>query len=293
MLPLSLVGPIEKMLSIHLQKEGLITQTQSVGGGSINEACRLQYEGASFFVKWNRAAAFPEMFKNEIDGLEELRTAKAIRIPEVIGTGHTETTAFILMEYIEPSRPVKGFWESFGYNLASLHQISQPQFGNHTSNYIGSLAQSNLPHDDWVSFYWNERLLPQLKKAEKNGRISAAMRKKFDKLFLRLPSLFPVEPPALLHGDLWSGNFLCDRNQQAVLIDPAVYYGFREMDLAMTKLFGGFDSAFYDAYHEAFPLENGWQSRIYLCNLYPLLVHVNLFGGGYAHQLDYAVSKYI
>ena len=293
MLPLSLVEPIEKLLTKHVQQQGLITQTNSVAGGSINEACRLQYEGVSYFVKWNKASAFPGMFQDERDGLDELRHAKSIEIPEVIGTGESGSTAFILMEYVEPSRPTAGFWESFGRGLAKLHQTSQPKFGYHRSNYIGSLRQSNQLHDDWVSFFRDERLAPQLKTAEQKGLVSIGLMKKFDKLLHRLESLLPAESPSLLHGDLWSGNFLCSNNQQAVLIDPSVYYGFREMDLAMTMLFGGFDAAFYHAYHEAFPLEKNWKSRTDLCNLYPLLVHVNLFGSGYVHQLDHAVSKYL
>ncbi|MFZ1692867.1 MAG: fructosamine kinase family protein, partial [Flavobacteriales bacterium] len=160
-------------------------------------------------------------------------------------------------------------------------------------NYIGSLKQVNTPAADWPSFFIHQRLEPQLRMARDAKRVEAGMAFRFERLFAKLDQLITVEPPALLHGDLWSGNFICDANAQPVLIDPAVYYGHREMDIAMTKLFGGFDSGFYAAYNDAWPMERGWEERMDLCNLYPLLVHVNLFGGGYAAQVEAALRRFV
>ncbi|MFZ1687503.1 MAG: fructosamine kinase family protein, partial [Flavobacteriales bacterium] len=177
-------------------------------------------------------------------------------------------------------------------SLARLHGHTNSTFGldpastaGRRDNYIGSLKQVNTGQVTWGEFFIHCRLEPQVKMAIDHQRIGMGDVLRFERLYGKLPSLFPIEPPALLHGDLWSGNFLCDAHHQPVLIDPAVYYGHREMDIAMTKLFGGFEPAFYSAYSDAWAMEIGWEERADLCNLYPLLVHVNLFGGSYAGQV--------
>jgi fructosamine-3-kinase len=293
MLPLTIVPEIEKLLKNHCQQEALIDETIAVGGGSINAAYRLSYAGKSFFLKYNDASRFPQMFEKEALGLKLLTESKSLRIPQIIGHGGNGQTSFLLLEFIAQGQPDKQFWEDFGHGLASLHRNTHTTFGLDHSNYIGSLKQDNTVETSWVDFFIRQRLQPQLKLAKQQALLSTTILSDFEKLFKLLPSLFPEEAPALLHGDLWSGNFLCSATGEAVLIDPAVYYGHREMDIGMSKLFGGFYPHFYDTYNEVWPMEKGWQQRVDLCNLYPLLVHVNLFGGAYARQLEGSLGKYV
>lgn len=293
MLPLAIVPELEKLLQHYTQEEALIEETIAVGGGSINAAYRLNYGGKFFFLKYNDASRFPQMFEKEALGLKLLNTSHSLRIPQIIGQSSRGQTSFLLLEFIEQKQPDKQFWENFGQGLANLHRNTAKTFGLNHTNYIGSLQQDNTPEKSWTDFFIRLRLQPQINLAKQRALLSAQTLADFDKLFERLPSLFPEEAPALLHGDLWSGNFLCSQSGEAVLIDPAVYYGHREMDIGMSKLFGGFSPRFYEAYNAAWPLEKGWQQRVDLCNLYPLLVHVNLFGGGYVSQLEACLRKYV
>ncbi|MDN5349992.1 MAG: hypothetical protein PWQ54_1388 [Bacteroidales bacterium] len=293
MIPLAIVSLLEELLKKHTGNEALIDQTQAVGGGSINAAYRIRYAGQDFFLKYNQAKRYPKMFELEAKGLRILSKTKKIRLPEVIGQGEAGQNAFLLLEHIETDYPDHNFWEIFGKELADLHRETNQTFGLDHNNYIGSLPQNNSPAPSWSEFFIAQRLKPQLKMAAEKGMVNTTILNYFEKLYAKLPGLFPEEAPALLHGDLWSGNFLCDSNKTPVLIDPAVYYGHREMDLAMSKLFGGFSPRFYEAYHAAFPLEKGWQERVDLCNLYPLLVHVNLFGGGYVGQLQSCLNRFV
>jgi len=171
-------------------------------------------------------------------------------------------------------------------------RLTNTNFGLDYNNYIGSLHQQNNLHPTWVDFFINERLQPQIKLARDNNEIDSTTILKFENLYKKLDEVFPKEKPALLHGDLWSGNFMSDEKGESVIMDPTVYYGHREMDIAMAKLFGGFDAEFYSSYNEHYPLENGWEQRINVCNLYPLMVHVNLFGGGYLGQVKSILSKF-
>ncbi len=191
-----------------------------------------------------------------------------------------------------PVNPTKTYWETLGQSLAVLHSHTQPTFGLHFDNYIGSLPQTNTLTANGYDFFFEHRLLPQAGLALYKGLLS---KKSYDALFRlrdRLPELFPNERPALLHGDLWSGNVLINEDNKPALIDPAVYYGFREAELAFTRLFAGFDDRFYDAYDEAFPLQNGFNERVAIYNLYPLLVHVNLFGSGYVSGVERVLKQF-
>ena len=272
-------------------KEAL--QFDSVGGGSINHAYRVKAGGKSVFVKLNQPKAYPGMFAAEERGLNLLRAKSPFQIPEVLKTGETPELAFIVMEFIEAGVPREDFWEGFASNLAEMHRHSHDSFGLDHDNYIGSLPQVNSPSDSWAEFYTAMRLEPQLRMARDKGLVDVTLSKSFNRLFTIMERLWPAEPPALLHGDLWSGNFMCAASGDATIIDPAVYYGHREMDIAMSQLFGGFHKSFYAFYHEHFPLENGWVERISLGQLYPLLVHVNLFGGGYVQQLRSCLRPYV
>ena len=252
-----------------------------VGGGSINEAARIRSAGGDYFIKWNNARRYPRMFEIEARSLELLQGKSSLRIPGPILAAEAEGEAFLLMEFIDSAAPETDFWQAFAFGLAELHRNSLDSFGLDFDNYIGSLPQRNRLHPNWIDFFVEERLMPQIRMARDSGLLSREHSRQFDRLFEKLEQLFPEEAPALLHGDLWSGNFMMDERGQPCIMDPAVYYGHRIMDIGMTKMFGGFSSDFYHFYNEAFPMETNWQEQVEVANLYPTLVHLNLFGSGY------------
>jgi len=198
---------------------------------------------------------------------------------------------FLLLEFIEQRRRAPGYWEVLGHQLAQLHKCSAPSHGLDHNNYIGSLAQSNKTHRSWLTFFIEERLSPLLKLAIDDHHAPGVWMRKFETLYARLPSLLPDGRPSLLHGDLWSGNVITGHDGLPCLIDPAVYYGHREADLAMTHLFGGFEDGFYSSYESLYPLPTGFSERIDLYNLYPLLVHFNLFGASYAERITNILKR--
>jgi protein-ribulosamine 3-kinase len=255
------------------------------GGGCINHGGRLITSSGNYFLKWNDARQFPGMFEAEKKGLTLLSSPGVIRTPVVILAGETGPSQFLLLEYIEARAKSETFWESLGTQLAGLHSNTAADFGADHNNYIGSLPQINTPKTDWIDFYIHQRLEVQIRLARDAQKISSAQVLNFERLFAKLPDLLLREPPALLHGDLWSGNLITGDNGEPVLIDPAIYYGHRECEIAFTELFGGFPPAFYDRYNEVMPLQPGYQDRFEIYNLYPLMVHVNLFGGGYLSQV--------
>jgi fructosamine-3-kinase len=283
---------VEKLLSEKQNSQVTILSEQYVGGGSINDARLIETTAGKFFVKINSASRYPGMFEKEAKGLALLDETKAIAVPRVIGYGENGNDAYLIQHFIDTAPKEAGFWENFGRKLATLHQNNSKQFGLDYDNYIGSLKQSNKQHGSWSAFFREERLEPQIAMAYINGSINSSMLKMFDRFFNKLDNLFPEEPPSLIHGDLWGGNFMVNEKGKPVIIDPAVYYGHREMDLGMSKLFGGFDQQFYNAYHKSYPLEPGWQERLDFCNLYPLMVHVNLFGGSYAGSVRDILKRF-
>ena len=273
---------VEKLLTQKLNKEVNILSEHQMGGGSINDARVVKTTMGEYFVKINSASRYPKMFEKEAKGLVLLAETNAIAVPAVVGFGVDGKDAFLILNVIKSAAKSANFWKQFGEALAALHRNTNQNFGLDHDNYIGSLPQRNRQHDNWPEFFRDERLEPMVAMAFNNGCIDRSMIRQFEKFYSRLDDLFPDEPPALIHGDLWAGNFMVGERGEPVVIDPAVYYGHREMDLGMSQLFGGFEQSFYDAYNRVFPLEPGWQERLELYNLYPLMVHVNLFGGGYA-----------
>ena len=287
------LDPVAKLID-HCQKivQNTVLSYQKLSGGDISQSLLLQSKTEKYFLKFNLAGHADLMFGAEARGLELIAEQKLIRTPRVLGHGKINGTGFLLLEYIPNSQAEDGFWENFGAALAGLHKKSNTHFGWKHSNYIGSLPQSNQQHQSWSSFYIHERLSPQLRLAIDHHRLDPILLPKFERLFQLLPELCPSEPPALIHGDLWSGNFLIDSSHKPVLIDPAVCYAQREMDLAMTMLFGGFDEAFYRAYQNTYPLEPGLEQRLKIYQLYYLLVHVNLFGGAYTQSVIDIINRY-
>ncbi|MCX7744371.1 MAG: fructosamine kinase family protein [Flavobacteriales bacterium] len=289
---LELQNAIQEELKKKKDPSIQVIELSRLGGGSINTAMSIKTNQGNFFVKFNDAAAYPDLFTQEAKNLELLRNTRTLHIPQVYSVFEYEGTSMLLMEFIEAGTPHYDFWRDFGIGLARIHKHTQPTFGLNYDNYIGSLKQINTPKTNWVEFFIECRLNPMLKLAVDNGKADEQLVKKFEALYLRLDEIFPQEAPALLHGDLWSGNCMADMDGDPVIYDPAVYYGHREMDLAMSSLFGGFEEAFYEAYNEEFPLEKNWQQRLSICNLYPLLVHVNLFVGSYIQSVKNIVSRF-
>jgi fructosamine-3-kinase len=267
-----------------------VTEASGLSGGDINDAYQLELaDGRRLFAKTN-ATADETMFEREAAGLEWLREAGALRIPEVVAIGPD----YLVLEFLEPSRPVADFDERLGRGLAALHGAGAKAFGLGDDNFIGRLPQLNEARDAWPDFYRDMRLRPQLAMARQRGLASARLLDQFERLCSKLDDLVgDPEPPARLHGDLWGGNLHRDAHGLPVLIDPAVYGGHREVDLAMMRLFGGFSARCFAAYAEAAPLSPGHADRVDLYQLYPLLVHVNLFGGGYLGSVVRVVSRYV
>jgi fructosamine-3-kinase len=292
MIPIAISEKIKILLGNYCGAEINILRLSSIGGGCINHAMKVETTSGNFFLKWNDAKKFPDMFEEEAKGLSLLKAVNTIGIPEIIGTGEAENYSFIVLEFIESGRREKNFWLDFGAALAHLHKHSSGLFGLNHDNYIGSLPQSNLQKKNWTEFFIEERLEKQIAIAKNSGAINNSTVQQFNNLYKRLPEIIPEEPPSLLHGDLWNGNFMTGADGKAWLIDPAVYYGHREMDLAMTKLFGGFSEEFYESYNETFPLQKGFSGRADIHNLYPLMVHVNLFGGSYVQEVKNILSRF-
>jgi fructosamine-3-kinase len=276
---------------IRRELDTMLFAVAPVSGGSINTCLRLETGKGIFFLKENNAATFPGMFEAEKKGLHLLKTKSSFEIPAVLSIAEEESYSLLLMEWLEKSPSPGNGWRDAGKKLAQLHKNNASSFGLDHDNYIGSLAQSNTQHGTWADFFSQERMLPQLKLARDEHKIDAALMKKAERFCSTLAEIFPAESPSLLHGDLWSGNFFFETKKPAIF-DPAVYYGHREMDLAMTKLFGGFNPEFYTGYEEEFPLEKNWKDRTDFCNLYPLLVHVNLFGGGYVDDVKSILKEF-
>ena len=269
-----------------------------VSGGDINRAYALTLsDGRRLFMKANRREN-ADFFRAEAEGLEALRSAGAIRVPEVIARGADENESFLLLEYIEEGRRSPAASEELGRRLARLHMADTEdlatggRYGFPHDNYIGAGHQCNDPADSWTEFFIDRRLRPQFEKAEYYW--DSGYRKTIDR-FLDKADRYLAEPerPSLLHGDLWAGNYMIDSSGQPWLIDPAAYVGHAEADLAMTELFGGFDRRFYDAYRETAGIDPGYADRRDMYNLYHLLNHLNLFGGSYLYSVKSIISRYV
>lgn len=262
-----------------------VVKRSGARGGDVAQAAAVDLEdGRRLFVK-TRAGADVHAFEVEAAGLRWLAEAGALRIPAVIAVGGPP--AFLAIERIDLGTPARDHDERLGRGLAALHRFGAPSFGLHHDNLIGTEPQLNAPRPDWPTFYGEARLVAMAERA----RLSASLMRRIEAVAARLPALVgPPEPPSRLHGDLWAGNAIVDATGQPVLVDPAVYGGHREIDLAMMRLFGGFSARTFTAYDEAWPLAPGWRDRVPLYQLYPLLVHVAMFGSAYRGQLEHALA---
>jgi fructosamine-3-kinase len=260
-----------------------------VGGGSINQACALSDGDRTYFVKVNQANQI-DMFVAEALGLQQIWETQTIRVPQPIGWGTVNTSAYIVLEWLDLGYGDHQAWDRMGQNLAALHRvISARGFGWERNNTIGSTPQMNPWTADWVEFFTEHRLRYQFQLAtQRGGHFPQQAR-----LLTAIPAILAGHKPqpSLVHGDLWSGNAAVTQLGEPVILDPAVYFGDREVDLAMTQLFGGFPAGFYSAYNAAFPLEAGYERRKLLYNLYHILNHFNLFGGGYESQATQTIAS--
>ena len=278
----------------RILEERLSTYIESISplsGGDINEVYKINCTLGEYVVKYNSRLRFPAMFYKEANGLELLRKG-GLRTPNVIDHFEDRDDQFLILEYVAEKKVENKFWFHFANSLSELHQKSNTSFGLDQNNYIGSLVQHNGQMPTWEEFFISKRLKPLIKMAFDKGLLARKHLADFDHFFTVFTELLPVESPSLLHGDLWSGNLLCGSGQQAVFIDPAVYYGHREVDIAMTKMFGGFDPVYLDHYQDRFPLEKGWEERVPIHNLYPRLVHLVLFGRSYLSGIENVIQKY-
>lgn len=265
-----------------------------IAGGDIGRSFRVEASGENLFVKTYAERENPEtaarLVEAEAQGLAWLAEPGVIRVPEV----RAASDRLLVLEWIEPGEPTATTQESLGRGLAALHRSGPPAFGLGADNFIGTLPQSNLACDGWADFYATRRLAPLIERAREHGLLTHEMDRSASQLLAKLPEIVgPEEPPARLHGDLWGGNWICSDDGAPVLIDPSVYAGHREIDLAMMKLFGGFGDRVFAVYHEAHPLAAGFEERVRLYQLYPLLVHLNVFGSGYAAQVEDAMNAYL
>ena len=254
----------------------------STGGGCINQTLRVRYGADSYFVKLNTASR-ADMFAAEAQGLRELQNSQTLKVPEPVCWGDDGDSAYLVLEDLELDS--RGDLAALGEGLAAMHRVTRKQFGWERDNTIGSTLQLNAYHADWVSFWRTQRLQFQLELAAQQGH-GGRLQSQGEKLLDALPALFAgySPQPSLLHGDLWSGNYAFTRAGEPTIYDPAVYYGDREADIAMTELFGGFGADFYAAYQADFPLDAGYGVRKTLYNLYHILNHLNIFGDSYRSQ---------
>ena len=283
------MSEIDRAISAATGSPFKANSSASLSGGCINKASRLQGEdGREYFVKKNRASFLP-FFEAEGKALEEIRGTQSIHAPGVIASGREGGDAFLVLEYIQEGSSRAEGQAQLGRLLAKMHKVEQPYFGWGMDNCIGATPQPNPRSDNWAEFYRDHRLAHQFHLASEKGRRFEGAE---DLLGLVDGFFSTYHPrPALLHGDLWGGNASYDQNGDPFIFDPASYYGDREADLAFTYMFGGFSSAFYRAYEEELPLDEGFKIRKTLYNLYHELNHFNLFGGGYASSAQSSINQ--
>lgn len=292
MLNTSLIEHLQQRFTDFFSSSTIIHDSRELPGGDINQVFMVDTSKGRFLVKLNAAMFGLDMFEKEARGLIQLADTGSLKVPRPLFDGKFHQQIFLVIEFIDPGVPAADFWEDFGEGMARLHYHTHEKFGFAYDNFIGRVVQGNTQHLLWNEFYAAERITSLVIRIHEKGLLEKEHLTIAEKLCSRLKDFFTDERPALLHGDLWNGNFICGANGRVAIFDPAVYYGNREMDLAMSLLFGGFDEKFYHSYQYHFPLSSGWRSRVELCQLYPLLVHLMLFGGHYRQKVIDVMEKY-
>ncbi|MCR8668559.1 fructosamine kinase family protein [Aestuariibaculum sp. M13] len=278
----------------HISKQikAPIESIHSVSGGDISSAYKIITSGQSYFLKTNTISNALQMFQTEAEALKTIANTNTISTPKVLDYSQFKNTSFLLLEFIDSKSPDSEDFKTLGRQLAELHKNTNAYFGLQQDDFIGSLIQYNKPTDSWNSFYVNERLYPQLQLAIQRQLLLESECPSKGQMLNKLNPLFQNIKPSLLHGDLWSGNYLIATNGKPYLIDPAMYFGDSEVDIAMTKLFGGFSEDFYKAYHNMIPEDEFTSNRIEVYQLYYLLIHLNLFGKSYYSSVINLLKKY-
>jgi len=279
---------IRDILELELKEE--VNKLQRCSGGNINDVLECQTNNFHVALKINEAKKFPKMFDKEAEGLK-LLSSTPFRIPKILKQGTFQKWSYLILEFINDNGASYSD-KKLGENLAKMHSITSNHFGLESDNYIGSIPQQNSLKKSWLSFYIEMRLQPLVKICFNHNRLNKGDIRLFEKLYLELDKIIPKEAPALLHGDLWQGNIISDEYSEPTLIDPAVYYGHREMDLSMLLLFGSISEQTIETYNDIFPLEKNWKERTDIHQLYPLLVHLTLFGESYLKPIQGIVGKY-
>jgi len=279
----------EQFLEEKLSQKVLRINTMS--GGDINDVYFIKTKEKDFVLKVNSSSKFPKMFEKEKKGLEKISSTGA-KSPKVIEVFENLKHQFLLIEFIKEEKTQKGFWRRFAVDLVKIHKTTDTSFGLAYDNYIGSLTQKNTVKNTWEEFFIENRILPLVQMAFDKKLLQIKHNKLFENVFVKLNEILPVEQPALVHGDLWSGNLMNNLGEAPVFIDPAIYFGNREMDIAMTQMFGGFNNSFIQYYTEIFPLEKGWEERLKIHNLYANLVHLLLFGKSYLGGIERVIQQF-
>jgi len=273
---------------INKNQLGNITSVDPVSGGCIHQALRVQTASGEYFILKQDPGKYADVFQREAEGLEALKVSGGPVIPDVYLVGEE----YLLLSDLHPAPRCKDFWQIYGQQLAVVHLQQNPRFGFETDNYIGSNPQENTWMENGHDFFQELRIRKQITWAKDQSLLDTKDIHKLENFMVQLPELIPEQPASLIHGDLWSGNLISDNGGKPALIDPAVYYGWAEADLAMTELFGRYPEEFFKAYAEINPLEKGYRSRFPLYNIYHLLNHLNLFGKGYLSQIRSILDRY-
>lgn len=292
MLHASFLEHLTERFSSFFENPVQIFDHYPVTGGDINQVFRLVTSKGNFLIKINASLYGLDVFEKEARGLMLLSDAGVLKVPRPLFDGKFHQQIFLVIEYIESGDPGSMFWQNFAEGLARLHLHTQEACGLEFDNYIGRMVQHNQLTVGWPKFFAEQRLLRVAQKAASRKLLYTEEMQLLEAVVKKCESLLPDEKPNLLHGDLWNGNFIVGRDGNVAIFDPAVYYGHREMDIAMTLLFGGFDTSFYEAYNHYYPMESGWKDRIELCQLYPLLIHLLLFGGHYHTSVVSVLKRY-
>lgn len=276
---------------------GTSLNVQRVAGGDVNSAFRLRFlsegEQRQLFIKLNASSLYPGLFEKEARGLSFLKEHSSFVVPDVVDYGVMDSEQYLVLEWINGGGDLsaKGY-EVAGRKLAEMHKNFGNAFGLTEDNYLATLKQTNAPRDSWSAFYLGQRILPALRLAHQRGFLKEVSLAHVETMDARIDTVFPPEPPSPLHGDLWSGNAMSALGDKMALIDPSVYFGHRYMDLAMTRLFGGFPESFYKGYESVYPLEGDIREAILLAQLFPILVHVVLFGEGYSSRAREIINHF-